>query len=394
MEPSFLLEGIAHPDRFLPPKHEYHCTQMAMRQLERLNGGYRPAYVQKDPILPQTGKLSNIHQTPHNTSNVDMNIINETKSYIDENLNRGISWDNDRNHNCADFSDGFLNTGNVSILASSLDGENIWGSECSNDSIDVLSVTGSVIQYDPKSSADRNISDDNIPSPFLQMKYLQLKDLDSVHSSVCSPPQELSISSSNSSLPNISIHSNPSLSYNTPRIIPTSVDLAGTDIDSLHVSELEHTIRHSHDFSLSCSNLLTQSETSFQASACCVPVISKALQKKLPSGIAHNPVTSSLLNSKCTRLKDKDSNILHLPPMLKILQQRVRYCGHVKTILPAQVPENHINYLSKLQQRVAQQTLINLPCLAGHVKYYEKAEPSFPKQALASEVFILPKLRR
>lgn len=47
MEPSFLLEGVAHPDRFLPPKHEYHCTQMAMRQLERLNGGYRPVYAQK-----------------------------------------------------------------------------------------------------------------------------------------------------------------------------------------------------------------------------------------------------------------------------------------------------------------------------------------------------------
>ncbi|KAE8305098.1 hypothetical protein GL50803_002217 [Giardia duodenalis] len=394
MEPSFLLEGVAHPDRFLPPKHEYHCTQMAMRQLERLNGGYRPAYVQKDPILPQTGKLLNSHQTPFNINNDNMNPVGEVETCIDESLNQGVSWDNDRNQNYTDFSDGFLNTGNVSILGSSLDGENIWASECSNDSIGILSVTGSVIQYDPKSSADKNTSDDNIPSPFLQMKYLQLKDLDSVHSSVFSPPQEPSMSSGDVSLPNISIHSNPSVSHNAPRIIPTSVDLTGTDIGSLHVSELEHTVRHSHDFSLSYDNLLAQPETSLQAPACCLPVISKALRKKLPPGMARNPVTSSLLNSKCARPKDKESNILNLPPVLKILQQRVRYCGHIKTVPPAQVPGNHIDYLSQLRQRVAQQALINLPCLAGHVKYYGKAEPSIPRQALASEVLILPKLKR
>ena len=393
MEPSFLLEGVAHPDRFLPPKHEYHCTQMAMRQLERLNGGYRPVYAQKDPILPQTGKLTSVHQALYNIDNTDIYTVEEAEPRTDKNLNCGVSWNNDSNSNCTDFSDGFLNTGNISILASSLDGEDIWGSGA-NDSIDVLSVTGSIIQYDPNSSADKNFSDDSIPSPFLQMSCIQLKDLDTVPSSVYSPFQGPSISSNDISLPGISIHSHPSASYNTPRIIPTSVGLTGAETGSLHISELEHTIQHAPDFSLSYNNLLAQSEGPTPAQAYCIPVISKALRKKLAPGLAHNHATSNLVSPRCAHPKVKEPDVFKLPPVLKILQQKVRYCGHVKAIPAAQVPGNHIDCLPQLQRKDKQQSMIHLPYLVGHIKHYDRVESLLSEQVITNDLVVLPRLKR
>lgn len=389
MEPSFLLEGVAHPDRFLPPKYRYHCTQMAIRQLERLNGGYRPVYAQRDPILPQTGKLAGVHQTLYNANSPNIDIADDAEPCIDDGLNSGALQDNDRVSNCTDFSDGFLNTGNISILASSLDGEDIWSSRGSNDSIDVLSVTGSIIQYDPNSSADQNMSDDSIPSPFLQMSCIQLKDLDNMQSSVYSSPQESSVPSNDVSLPGISIHSNPSISYSTPRIIPTSVDFSGAETGCLRVSELEHTVGCAPDFSLSYDNLLAKSKATIPIQACCISVLSKALRKKLPSDIVFNPLTP-----RCIHLKDKEPAALNLPPVLKLLQQKVRYCGHVKTVLPAQVPGNHIDCVPQLRQRTMLEQASTLPYLAGHTKPHGKAGPSLSKQTIAGEVFTLPKLKR
>lgn len=394
MEPSFLLEGIAHPDRFLPPKHQYHCTQMAIRQLERLNGGYRPVYAQRDPILPQTGKLTGANHTLCNVNNHIIDISTDVKPYEDERLGCGALCDNDYVSDYKDLSNELLNTGNISILASSLDGEDIWASRDSTDHIDVLSVTSSIIQCDSKSNIDKNLSDDDIPSPFLQMSCIQLQDLDTVQPAILSPPENLSTPPNDILLTSISVHSTYSISHDAPRIIPTSVDFSGAETGSLRVSELEHTVGYTPDFSLTSNNLVTQSKIPTINPAYCVPIISKALQKKPPLNMTHNNIKSTLLSPKCINLKDKEPVTLNLPPALKLLQQKVRYCGHVKTVPPTQVPGNHIYSVPQMQQRSTMEPISNLPYLARHKKSYGKVGASLPKQPITGELFVLPKLKR